>query len=245
MNSGPLLFLGILFTLASSFWGLVLAPQLQIGRQPLRTIEATGQIYPSGRPGLAQEGAEVYRANGCAECHTQQVRPRGFGADFERGWGRRRTVAQDYLHDYPVLLGQLRIGPDLANIGVRETDALKHLKHLFNPKLTAPGSMMPPYRYLFEKRKLKPGQSASPDALPLGNEVEDGHEIRPRPEANALVAYLLSLHSEAPLFEAPLPQTPTNAAPNEATSTNTGPTTSTNTSPTNAATNLLTPVPAK
>jgi hypothetical protein len=33
MNNGPLLFLGILVTLVSSFWGLLLAPQLQIGQQ--------------------------------------------------------------------------------------------------------------------------------------------------------------------------------------------------------------------
>ena len=237
MNSGPLLFLGILFTLASSFWGLVLAPQLQIGRQPLRVIEATGQIYPSARPGLAQAGAEVYRANGCAECHTQQVRPRGYGADFERGWGQRRTVAQDYLRDYPVLLGQLRVGPDLANVGLRETNVLMHLKHLYNPKLTAAGSMMPPYRYLFEKRKLKPGQGPSPDALPLGSEVEPGHEIVPHAEARALAAYLLSLHSDAPLFEAPLPQPATNAASAAAETTNTAPAA--------ATTNLPAPAPAK
>jgi len=29
--------------------------------------------YPVARPGLAQQGLQVYRANGCACCHSQQV----------------------------------------------------------------------------------------------------------------------------------------------------------------------------
>ena len=44
MNSGPLLFLGIFLSMAGSFWGLILLPQIQIGRQQPITIEATGAI---------------------------------------------------------------------------------------------------------------------------------------------------------------------------------------------------------
>ena len=53
----------------------------------------------------------------------------------ERGWGKRRTVAEDFLYDYPVMLGQQRIGPDLANIGARRSDANWHLLHLYSPGL--------------------------------------------------------------------------------------------------------------
>jgi cytochrome c oxidase cbb3-type subunit 2 len=218
MNSAPLLFLGILATLAGSFWGLLLAPQLQIGRQESVELK-TGELYPLSRSGLARQGAEVYRAYGCVECHTQQIRAgmewaggrlKGYtGSDIERGWGARFTVAQDYIQDYPVLLGSQRIGPDLANIGARRTNALWHLNHLYDPKSTAPGSMMPPYRFLFEKRSLKLGELPSPDALPAGDAAA-GYQILPRPKATALVAYLLSLRAEAPLFEAPLPGSATN-----------------------------------
>ncbi len=210
MNSGPLLFLGIFATLASSFWGLLLLPQLQIGRQEPVKLEANDALYPANRPGQARQGAEVYRSLGCVECHSQQVRPKGFGSDFERGWGERRTVAQDYLYDQPVLLGSLRLGPDLANIGARQTNATWHLLHLYRPKSTSPGSIMPPYPFLFEKRKLRRGEARSPDALAL-NDASSAEEIVPRPEAEALSAYLLSLHSDVPLFEAPLPLTRTNA----------------------------------
>src|SRR4051812_17397659 len=103
MNSAPLLFLGIFATLASSFWGLLLVPQLQLGRQGQITNSVTFALYPQNRGGSAKEGAEIYRSVGCVECHSQQVR--GLGTDVARGWGGRNTVAQDYLGDYPVLLG--------------------------------------------------------------------------------------------------------------------------------------------
>jgi cytochrome c oxidase cbb3-type subunit 2 len=232
MNSGPLLFLGIFVTLASSFWGLLLMPQVKIGRQEL--LNTNGMIYPA-RPGVAKQGEQVYRSLGCAECHTRQVRPRGYGSDFERGWGKRRTVAQDYLYDYPVMLGNLRTGPDLANIGGRQTNVIWQLAHLYIPKRMSPGSMMPPYRFLFENRKLKAGEKPPPEALPF--ELEPGYATIPNEEAQALVAYLLSQQAESPLFEAPLPGAATNVPPADVASTNT---VSTNVISTNVvSTNLL------
>ena len=151
---------------------------------------------------LAAQGAQVYRANGCFQCHSRQtqqegsaigchsdgcrhqpgtgvvrassclasvwpttrswvcpvtcwwmwrragrISPRkhwrtrrqghgaraGHGPDIERGWGLRGSVARDYLQDHPLMLGTLRLGPDLANIGQRKPDAAWHLKHLYAP----------------------------------------------------------------------------------------------------------------
>lgn len=209
MNSGPLLFLGIFATLASSFWGLLLVPQLQLGRQGQETNATTQAFYPATRGGSAKQGAEVYRSLGCVECHSQQVR--GTGADLDRGWGGRITVAQDYLGDYPVLLGSQRIGPDLANVGLRPMVTSNLLQHLYSPQLIVPGSMMPPYRFLFERRKLRAGQSPSPEAVVLESDGDrSAYEIVPRPEAKALGDYLLSLRADAVLYEAPLPGAATN-----------------------------------
>jgi cytochrome c oxidase cbb3-type subunit 2 len=200
MNQGPLLFLGIFLTLASSFWGLVLVPDMRIGRQTQVTNITTGVLYPAPRGGLAKRGAEVYRSLGCVECHSQEVR--GVGSDLGRGWGARMTVAQDYLGDYPVLLGNQRVGPDLANIGVRQPNPAELLRKLYNPQAVVPGSMMPPFRFLFEKQKLRTGQiGPDPNALLF----ENGYETVPRPDAEALVAYLLSLRTDTPLYEAPIP----------------------------------------
>ena len=207
MNQGPMLFLGAFFTLSVSWLGFVLSPQLQIGGRPQIEVKATGELYPSMRPGLARQGEQVYRANGCFYCHSEQVRAKGFGADIERGWGARsgrvQSVDQDYLYDRPVMLGNQRVGPDLANIGRRQTNTTALLLHLYEPQVTMPGSVMPPYRYLFLKRKLAPLEIASDNALPLGDKQEAGYEVLPTDDAIALVAYLSSLHSDPILYEAP------------------------------------------
>lgn len=224
MNPGPLVFLASFFALAVSWLGFVLAPQLQLGNRAEVIVEATGQPYPSMRPGIARQGEAVFRANGCYYCHSQQVRPKGFGSDVARGWGGRsgevQSVNQDYLYDHPVMLGSQRVGPDLANIGLRQVNELaglhetnevvlhrtseaQLLAHLYNPQATMRGSVMPPYRFLFEQRKLNVGEKPSVDALPSGLGVAEGYEVVPTADARALVAYLLSLRSDAVLFEAP------------------------------------------
>ncbi len=230
MNSTPLLFLGILVALASSWWGILVAPSLQVGNTPTILLKETGQHYPPNRPGLAQQGAAIYLSEGCNTCHSQLVRPEGFGIDLARGWGKRRTVAQDYLRDSPVLLGTVRIGPDLTNIGYRmgagDTNAQPvmvayHLKHLYHPRTVAAGSVMPAYPYLFEQRPIVAG-ALSPHALKLEGAFAPpaGYEIVPKPEATALVAYLLSLRSGISLAEAPIPQPPTNGVDTASASTN-------------------------
>ena len=132
-----------------------------------------------------------------------QVRIVATGADIARGWGMRRSVAADFLFDTPVALGSLRAGPDLANIGVRAPDANWQLAHLFAPKSVTPNSTMPAFRYLFEVRKM--GAVPSPAALKLTGEFAPaaGWEVVPTVEAKELVAYLLSLCANVPLYEAP------------------------------------------
>ena len=203
MNRGWALGVGLLLVLAASGFALVIWQHLQFGGEEMVTIEATGQSYPLARLGEALQGQEVYRANGCQYCHTQQVRSPAAGADLARGWGSRRTVARDYLRDAPVMLGELRLGPDLANVGARQTNTLNLLLRLYNPRLVAPGSLMPPHPFLFEQRKLRAGQGISAEALrlPAGSAPPAGYEVVARTEAFALAAYLQSLRAEALFFE--------------------------------------------
>src|SRR5215210_2211443 len=82
VNHGPLIFLGAFFALSASWFGLVLTPEMQLGRQPQATnIVNTAEMYPQGRSGIAHQGAEVYRANNCAACHSQQVGQTGILVD--------------------------------------------------------------------------------------------------------------------------------------------------------------------
>ncbi len=209
MNLAPLIFLASFFALATSWLSFVLVPQLQLGMVKPSIDGDTGQLYPSMRPGLARQGEQIYRANGCFYCHSEQVRPRGFGSDVQRGWGGRtgkvQSVDQDYLYDRPVMLGTQRVGPDLANIGLRQTNEMALLLHLYNPQLSMPGSVMPPYRFLFDKKPLKFGAKASTNSLPEFAGAPAGFEIVPKEDAHALAAYLLSLHSQTILYETPPP----------------------------------------
>jgi cytochrome c oxidase cbb3-type subunit 2 len=210
MNSGPLLFLGLFVTMACSWLSFVLGPQLQIGDTRQTTnivVGGSGQTYPNSPSGMAHQGEEIYRANGCVACHTQQVRPRDLGSDINRGWGVRRSTAYDYLFDQPVMLGSQRVGPDLANAG-RRMDASAVFLHLYNPRALTPESIMPPFPFLFEKRKIQ--GAPSPDALQLSAPFAPptGYEIVPRQEARELAAYVTSLHQDGYLFEAPPPPQP-------------------------------------
>ncbi len=196
MNFGPLLFLGIFLTFASAWIGLVFAPSQQLKDLQAMRVEGSGQTNPRPYSGLELEGRAIYLRDGCVYCHSQQARGGDYVNDIERGWGAgpvgepRRSLPQDYLYDRPVLLGTSRTGPDLANIGSRQSDDNWHLTHLYDPRLTSPGSIMPSFSFLFETRKIVGQPSA--DAM-KNIPVQPGWEIVPTYEAKALVAYLKSL----------------------------------------------------
>src|SRR6266850_673250 len=121
------LVLGILATLAFSWLGLAYIPDLQIGHLDPQSDEEGTDIYPMPKSGMAERGRRVYIANGCFYCHSEQLRPDYAASDIERvrdaapssppKWGDRRSAPRDYIFDRPALIGKVRLGPDLANIG--------------------------------------------------------------------------------------------------------------------------------
>jgi cytochrome c oxidase cbb3-type subunit 2 len=152
-------------------------------------------------------GREVYIQNGCVYCHSQQPRAKGFAPDTERGWGRP-TVAGDYAYDNPHLLGTMRTGPDLMNIGVRQPSEQWHLGHLYQPRAYVPGSIMPTFPFLFEaKKKAEKGDVEV--ALPPGY-APPGMTVVASREALDLVAYLKSLDRSYPAI--PAAELPASAA---------------------------------
>jgi len=197
----PLFFTGVFATFALAWLGVVAVPQAQLRNlQPQIDEDNTTDVYPVNVGGVADQGRRVFVANGCVSCHSQQLRGAGT-VDAERGWGNRRTVPLDYIYGQPVELGLMRNGPDLTNIGVRQPNAEWHYLHLYNPRAVTPGSIMPPFRFLFEKRKISGARSA--DALYLSgvDALPDGYEMVPTPDAKALVGYLLSRDKSHPLKE--------------------------------------------
>jgi cytochrome c oxidase cbb3-type subunit 2 len=186
---------------------VVLTNQIQYGSLTPFYDQAEGKTFPEKRSGQAERGRLVYQDLGCLYCHSQQVRRPGFGADTERGWGDRQSVARDYVNDKRVYLGTMRTGPDLRNIGARQPSADWHFLHLFDPQLTSSGSIMAPFGFLYEYRRVV--GERSPKALKLPSDYakrrgldRPGYELVPTPRAEALVAYLLSLKDTYELPEA-------------------------------------------
>ncbi|HEX6939295.1 MAG TPA: cbb3-type cytochrome c oxidase subunit II [Longimicrobiales bacterium] len=147
----------------------------------------------------ALRGREVYIANGCVYCHSQQIRDAAFTTDVLRGWGDRATVPSDYVYDRPHLLGTMRTGPDLTNVGARLPDANWHLIHLYDPRAVVEWSIMPAFPFLFE---LKDPADVAPDdrIVPVrGDRAPEGKVVVATPDALALVDYLLSLRHDYPV----------------------------------------------
>src|SRR5437867_5045651 len=123
------LVLGVFGTFAFSWVGLTVIPNLQIGALNPQMAEEGTDIYPAPKSGMAARGRGIYAANGCIYCHSQQIRPDYAAADIDRvrdagpsprpKWAERRSAPRDYIFDRPVVLGQERMGPDLADIGKR------------------------------------------------------------------------------------------------------------------------------
>ncbi|MEW6704081.1 MAG: cbb3-type cytochrome c oxidase subunit II [Pseudomonadota bacterium] len=193
MNNEIKLVSGAMLMLALSTSALVVLPYLQVRDTP---------PLPGLRPytSAEQRGREVYIANGCVYCHSQQPRAKAFAPDFSRGWGRA-TVAGDYAYDQPHLLGTMRTGPDLMNIGVRQPSEQWQLGHLYQPRAYVPGSIMPSYPFLFET-KAKADQGDVVVTLPPG-QAPAGRVVVARPQAVDLVTYLRSLDRSYPAVAAP------------------------------------------
>jgi cytochrome c oxidase cbb3-type subunit II len=205
MHRLPTLLSGILLVFLTSWLGVVAYSTLELGRlQPAPDAE-TGATLPPNYGGDAIAGERVYAVEGCASCHSQQVRQTSItGTDIARGWGVRPSVARDYLRDLTAFLGSSRLGPDLSNIGVRQPKAGWEFLHLYRPGSVAEGSLMPSYSHLFEVRKIQGQRSDAALDLPAEFAPKPGYEVVPSTDAKNLVAYLLSLRHDYPLPEAPV-----------------------------------------
>jgi cbb3-type cytochrome c oxidase subunit I len=134
---------------ALSFLVLAIIP----GKQLEREIKQAAPVTMATLTASEQRGRVIYGREGCAYCHTEQVRylaadVRRFGAPTEP-WETK--------YDYPQLWGTRRIGPDLSReFNLHSPDW--QLTHLFNPRLVVRDSVMPPYPWLFDGNPNQPTQ---------------------------------------------------------------------------------------
>ena len=99
---------------------------------------------------LELHGRDIYIREGCYTCHSQMIRPfrsevmRYDPADLEY------SKAGEFVYDHPFQWGSKRTGPDLHRVGKKYPDSW-HFYHMLDPTSMSPGSIMPPYPWLFEQ----------------------------------------------------------------------------------------------
>ena len=104
---------------------------------PLRRFEPYTPLELAGR--------DIYVAEGCYNCHSQQIRP--LFAETER-YGEFSKPGE-FIYDRPFQWGSRRIGPDLAREGGKQSH-LWHFEHFRDPASITKGSIMPAYPHLME-----------------------------------------------------------------------------------------------
>ena len=187
-NNAGLLIFGILFV--SAIGGLV---------QVLPSVFDASLVAPTAAtkpyPALELAGRDIYIREGCATCHSQQVRP--LLAEVRRYGPYSR--AGESAYDRPFLWGSKRTGPDLHRVGGKYTDVW-HRLHLLDPRAVVPDSIMPAYPRLAKRAVDGAAVQAGMRVLRrLGHPYSDA-EIAAAPgalagklEVDALVAYLQAL----------------------------------------------------
>jgi cytochrome c oxidase cbb3-type subunit 2 len=179
MNKLLLIVGGSTLVFACLAWTMGVWPGIELSKLP-----AGPGVVPL--TGLQSEGRDVYVANGCSYCHTQQVRP----LDEDKVFGRP-SAPGDFKYQTPELLGSERTGPDLTNIGMRQPSSVWQYIHLYNPRAVVPESIMPSFDWLFEAVDQAP-PGITPVPLPKRYAPAHGVVV-PTHKAEALIAYLASL----------------------------------------------------
>lgn len=137
----PLL-LTVLSFIAVAIGGfLEIVPTITI-KENVPTIAAVKPYSP-----LELEGRDIYIREGCNACHSQMIRP--FRDEVVRFNGKngQYSKAGEFVYDRPFLWGSKRTGPDLQREGGKNPSSW-HFKHMYNPRSTSAGSIMPRYPWL-------------------------------------------------------------------------------------------------
>jgi cytochrome c oxidase cbb3-type subunit I/II len=160
------------------FWSLVL---ILIGgiveMTPTFLVQSNVPTIESVKPytPLELEGRDIYIREGCYTCHSQMIRP--FRSETER-YGEY-SKAGEFVYDHPFQWGSKRTGPDLAREGAGKLRKLNgwHYQHMYDPRSTSPGSIMPAYPWLHEN-KLDVSHTAKKISVmrSLGVPYEEGYE---------------------------------------------------------------------
>ena len=132
--------LSVLVLIALAIGGAVeIIPMLKI-ESNIPKIAAVTPYTP-----LELAGRDIYVANGCYNCHSQQIRPLRWETDR---YGEYSKIGE-FVYDHPFQWGSRRTGPDLARAGWVGSSTYKtaiwHFNHFTKPKEINPQTIMPAY----------------------------------------------------------------------------------------------------
>lgn len=177
------------------FFGFI-ALTVIIAIAPALYVQDNNPPLPGSKPLSAQEqrGLDIYVAEGCLYCHTQQVRP----LPLDKPYGRpsapadyARLHVQDLWRMAPEMLGTERTGPDLSDVAARQSSKTWNYLHLYNPRAVVKASVMQAYPWLFTIKK-NPGAQDVVVLVPKGYAPPHGQVVATQ-KAQDLVAYLMTL----------------------------------------------------
>src|SRR5690554_2099747 len=139
--------LTILATIAILIGGIIQIIPTLVVKSNIPTISTVKPYTP-----LELEGRDLYIREGCVGCHSQMIRP--FRHEVERyrpdgGYSK----SGEYVYDHPFLWGSKRTGPDLMGVGGKYNDNW-HFNHMWDPRSTSTGSIMPSYKWLFQNKPM-------------------------------------------------------------------------------------------
>jgi cytochrome c oxidase cbb3-type subunit II len=238
VKSGFSVFVAAFVALGLSWCGFVLAPVKQLGTQGQTNVLNSSDVYPNQRPGDAALGLQVYRANGCAACHTTQIQQDGVVCDVVLTGKNPPAVSNlistlkltgltkdeaDAVSSQITAKGgksETHIIPTCADIsrgwGMRHSVAEDFLwdnpvqlgSIRIGPDLSNVGMRYDADWQL--KHLCEPTSVVKTSTMPPFKFLfKNGDESAPTEDAKNLVAYLLSLRADVPLHSAPF----TTAAP--------------------------------
>jgi len=127
--------------IAVAIGGIVEFVPVFLVKENIPTIASVQPYTP-----LELHGRDIYVREGCYTCHSQMIRP--FRSETAR-YGEY-SKAGEFVYDYPFQWGSKRTGPDLHRIGAKYPDSW-HFYHMLDPTSMSPGSIMPPYPWLYDQ----------------------------------------------------------------------------------------------
>ncbi len=134
-----------------------------------QAIDNTEELLAMGfmsRAKLISLGEQIYAAEGCWYCHTDQTRTlvQDTVLNGSESYPAPPSSANEYVYQKITFPGTRRIGPDLSRVGVKRPSRDWHKAHFWSPKTKSEGTIMPAFQHFFDDDPR--GTLRSPVALP-------------------------------------------------------------------------------